>query len=109
MASTNPGRGLLTYAQNFCCGAERTPMFASARYQRHSVSKSLIYMASLNCFFFRHFKESLVLQGSRVIGGNLSTKLSTENLKIFKAPLNQALRTFFASAFEDLVTTTYVS
>jgi hypothetical protein len=87
----------MTYAQNLCCGAARKCAFHALRYQSNSASKLLIYIASLNCFFYGHFKKTLDLQGLRVIAAKLSTKLSTENLEISKEPLNQALRALFAS------------
>jgi hypothetical protein len=100
MASIKNACSSATYAQNLCCGAARTPMWATARYQSHSACKSLIHIASLNCFFSGQSKESLDLQGLRVIRDKLSTKLSTENLEICKVLLNQALRAFFACIFE---------
>jgi hypothetical protein len=107
MASTKYGTEVVTYAQNLCCGAARTPMWASARYQSSSAAKSLIYIGSLKCFFLRHFSETLVNQGFRTIGHKLSTKLSTENLENCKATSNQALSTFFASEFAGLATNAY--
>jgi hypothetical protein len=101
--------GVKTYAQNLCCGAAINRMWCSARYQSHSVAKLLIYIASLNCFFCGHFNESLANQGFRPIRTKLSTKLSTEKLKIFKAPLNQALSAVFACFSEDSPTITYIS
>jgi xanthine/uracil/vitamin C permease (AzgA family) len=109
MVSTKSGLRGLTYAQNLCCGASRVRVSSVLRYQSHSASKSLICIASLNCFFYGHFKKTLDLQGLWVIAAKLSTKLSTENLEISKAPLNQALRAFFASAFGKSLTSAYVT
>jgi hypothetical protein len=101
MANTKSGLRALTYAQNLCCGAARKCALHVLRYQSNSAPKLLIYIASLNCFFYGHFKQTLDLQGLRVIAAKLSTKLSTENLEISKEPLNQALRAFFAGAFGE--------
>ena len=90
-----------TYAQNLCCGAPRIALLASTRYQSHSVAKLLIHIASLNCFFYGQFKQSLDLQGPGACEDNLSTKLSTEIVKIRKEHLNQALSAFFACVFEN--------
>ncbi|MFC6281274.1 MULTISPECIES: hypothetical protein [Polaromonas] len=109
MASTKSGFGALTYAQNLCCGAARTQVFDLLRYQSNSACKLLIYIGSLNCFFSGHSKQSLDLQGFRVNADKLSTKLSTENLEICKAPLNQALRRLFVSVFTDSSTIVYIS
>ncbi|MES2511673.1 MAG: hypothetical protein V4625_17240 [Pseudomonadota bacterium] len=109
MASTKPGAGIKTYAQNLCCGAARTPLHRILRYQRNSACKSLIYMDSLKCFFSGHSGKALDLQGFGRLGAHLSTKLSTEKLKICKAPSNQALSALFASAFAAVTTTAYAS
>ena len=101
MANTKSGFRGTTYAQNLCCGAARCSQPSSVRYQSNSAAKLLIYMASVKCFFLGHFKKTLDLQGLRVIVAKLSTKLSTENLKICKALLNQVLRAFSASAFGE--------
>ncbi|MEO5606202.1 MAG: hypothetical protein ABIR13_01270 [Polaromonas sp.] len=60
-------------------------------YQTHSERKLLIYKGSLNCLFAGHCKESLDWQGFAAPPGNLSTKLSTENLDNFKTVKNQGL------------------
>jgi hypothetical protein len=109
MASIKSGLGVKTYAQKLCCSAARMHTPDSSRYQSHSAAKLLIYIASLNCFFCGHFNESLVNQGFRVIRAKLSTKLSTENLQIFKAPLNQALSAVFACFSKDSRIIPYVS
>ena len=44
-----------------------------------------------------------------MIEAKLSTKLSTENVKIGKVPLNQALRAFFASTFGESSTSADVA
>jgi hypothetical protein len=106
-ASTKSGFGRKTYAQNLCCGAARWAARHLLRYQSNSVRKPLIYIDSLNCFFYGQSGEALDLQGFGRCGGDLSTKLSTEKLKIFKASSNQALRAFFASVFVDVTTTSY--
>jgi hypothetical protein len=108
MASTKKGLRDLTYAQNSCCGAASRSGAGDLRYQSNSVAKLLIYIASSICFFCGHFKESLDLQGFRLGRAKLSTKLSTENLEICKAPKNQALSAFFECGFADLTTITYV-
>ena len=108
MANTKSGLRDMTYAQNSCCGAVRVCVRRPSRYQSNSASKLLIYIASLNCFFYGHFKKTLDLQGLRVIAAKLSTKLSTENLKISKASLNQALRAFFASVCGESSASAYV-
>ncbi len=109
MASTKPGSEALTYAQNLCCGAAKIRVRDILRYQSNSAAKLLIYIDSLNCFFSGHSKQSLDLQGLRMNADKLSTKLSTENLEICKAPLNQALRRLSVSTFTDLTTNVYFS
>jgi len=109
MASTKSSLRGMTYAQNLCCGATRKCASHILRYQSNSAAKLLIYIASLNCFFYGNFKETLDLQGLRVIAEKLSTKLSTENLGISNVPLNQALRAFFASTFGESLTSAYVA
>ncbi|MEO5661495.1 MAG: hypothetical protein ABI546_00180 [Polaromonas sp.] len=91
MASTKSGTANRTYAQNACCGAALPSAGRMLRYQSNSARKSLIYIESLNCFFCGQFKQSLDLQGSAAHSGKLSTKLSTENLEICKAVVNQRL------------------
>jgi hypothetical protein len=59
------------------------------RYQTNSACKLLIYIETLNCFFSGQFKKTLDLQGLAARAGKLSTKLSTENLEICKALVNQ--------------------
>ncbi|MEO6018524.1 MAG: hypothetical protein ABIP46_14800 [Polaromonas sp.] len=108
MTSTKYAVSAKTYAQNSCCGAARMVGSVDIRYQSNSAAKSLIYIASLNCFFSGHFKESLDLQGFRAFVDKLSTKLSTENLEILKAPLNQALSALTASGGEALHTNSYI-
>jgi hypothetical protein len=49
----------------------------------------MIYIETLNCFFSGQFKKTLDLQGLAARAGKLSTKLSTENLEICKALVNQ--------------------
>ena len=109
MASTKFGLRGRTYAQNLCCGVARVSTSWFIRYQSNSAPKLLIYIASLNCFFYGHFKKTLDLQGLRMIEAKLSTKLSTENVKIGKAPLNQALRAFFASAFGESLASAHLA
>ena len=109
MASTKFGLLGRTYAQNLCYVAATVTASRFIRYQSNSACKLLIYIASLNCFFYGHFRKTLDLQGLRVIVAKLSTKLSTENLKISKAPLNQALRAFFASAFGESLASAYLA
>ena len=109
MASTKSGLRGMTYTQNSCCGAARVCAPPLPRYQSNSASKLLIYIASLSCFFYGHFKKTLDLQGLRMIEAKLSTKLSTENAKIGKAPLNQALRAFFASAFGESLASAHLA
>ncbi|MGH6639677.1 MAG: hypothetical protein ACREBY_13885, partial [Polaromonas sp.] len=82
MASTKLGTGVRTYAQNPCCGAALGDWPPAPRYQSHSARKLLIYIETLNCFFSGHFKQSLDLRGFAPFPGQLSTKLSTENLEI---------------------------
>jgi hypothetical protein len=91
-----------TYAQNPCCGAARKCIRTFHCYETHSDRKWLIYIASLNCGFFGQFSRGLDLQGLGLHRRDLSTKLSTENLKICKASLNQALSPAFASAFAEV-------
>lgn len=101
-ASTKSGIRELTYAQNLCCGAVTMCLQGANRYQSHSASKLLIYMALLNCFFYRQSSESLDLQGLQAAGGNLSTKLSTEKAGLCKALVNQALSALFACSFAEV-------
>jgi hypothetical protein len=97
-----------TYTQNLCCGAATRRLRAPTRYQRDSACKSLIHIASLKCFFSGHFKETLDLQGFRMRGHKLSTKLSTENLEICKAALNQALTALSTCEIAELKTIAYM-
>jgi hypothetical protein len=106
-ASTKQGIDNQTYAQNLCCGAARGSARDILRYQSNSARKLLIYIDSLNCFFSGQSVKTLDLQGFRRFEGDLSTKLSTEKLKISKASSNQALSAFFASVFVDMTTTAY--
>jgi hypothetical protein len=100
--------GVRTYAQKPCCGAALRAKQAAPRYQSNSVSKLLIYIPILNCFFSGQFKKSLDSQGFAGLSGKLSTKLSTENLEIFKATINQGLSAFFGCIFEELPITGYL-
>jgi hypothetical protein len=109
MHSIKDSFGVKTYAQNLCCGAAINRMWGSARYQSHSAAKLLIYIDFLNCFFYGQSSQSLDLKGLQRRGGNLSTKLSTENLENFKAPLNQVLSAVFACFSEDSLTIKYIS
>ncbi|MBK5204796.1 MAG: hypothetical protein JJD98_05110 [Polaromonas sp.] len=102
MTSTKPIDGVRTYAQNSCCGAALQEQQVTPRYQSNSVSKLLIYIGILNCFFSGQFKESLDLQGFAGLSDKLSTKLSTENLEILKATINQRLSAFFGCIFEEV-------
>ncbi|MES2942389.1 MAG: hypothetical protein V4772_05925 [Pseudomonadota bacterium] len=97
-----------TYAQNLCHGVTSLHNPRAHRYQSHSDAKLLIHIASLNCFFSGQSVESLVKQGFGTFPDNLSTKLSTENLNIFKAQSNQALSAFFAGNSAELATNTYL-
>jgi hypothetical protein len=106
-ASTQYGARLVTYAQNSCCGASRICRRYILRYQSNSAAKLLIYIASVNCFFYRQFNQSLDLQGFWRLGCKLSTKLSTEILEISKASLNQALSATSACDAEDKSTNPY--
>ena len=96
MSSTKNGLRVKSYAQKTGYGPAGLRFPDSIRYQSHSAAKLLIYIASLNCFFFGQSSESLVYQGFQAVRTKLSTKLSTENLKIFKVPLNQALSAVLA-------------
>ena len=51
------------------------------RYESHSDCKSLIYISFTACLFFGQLKQSLDFQGLAGSVGELSTKLSTENLE----------------------------
>jgi hypothetical protein len=104
MASTKPIVRRQTYAQNLHCGFIHPQCPAAPRYQTHSARKSLIYIGSLNCHFSGQFKESLDLQGFAASGGNLSTKLSTENRDIFKAVKNQGLSAWSVCTCEEMHT-----
>lgn len=107
MISTKSRAGAVTYAQNLCCGAVGKRLQRVSRYQSNSACKSLIHIGFLNCFFYGQSSESVDLQGLQPHGGNLSTKLSTENLNICKASLNQALSAFFACVGEDMPTVSH--
>ena len=102
--STQSGAGAVTYAQKYCCGAVRKHLQTLNRYQSHSAAKLLIYIGFLKCFFYGQSSESLDLQGLQRLGGNLSTKLSTEKVSFCKALVNQALSAFFACSFEEVST-----
>ena len=102
MSSTEFAAVVMTYAQKLCCGAASARLPGFLRYQSNSERKSLIYIETLNCFFSGHFKRSLDLQGLAACRGNLSTKLSTENLEIFKPVLNQGLSAQSGCAFEEM-------
>jgi hypothetical protein len=103
MTNTKSGPGARTYAQNLCYAAATPTASPLPRYQSHSAAKLLIYIETSNCFFSGHFKKSLDLQGLAQIPGKLSTKLSTENLEICKAVINQGLSALTGSAFEDVL------
>ncbi|NQW93267.1 MAG: hypothetical protein HQ446_04430 [Polaromonas sp.] len=98
----------MTYAQKNCCGAAAEHLQAVYRYQTHSEPKLLIHIALLNCFFYGQSGESLDSQGLQPSRGNLSTKLSTEKLDIFKAFLNQALSVFFACIERTMSTISHI-
>jgi hypothetical protein len=53
------------------------------------------------------FKKTLDLQGFAARHGKLSTKLSTENLEISKAFVNQGLRALFGCIPQELNTFSY--
>ena len=96
LLSTNLNVRKATYAQNLDGGIVTDQSLWVARYQTHSDAKSLIHIALIICFFLWHFNESLDFKGLKRWQGNLSTKLSTEMLKNFKASMNQALSAVFA-------------
>ncbi|WP_309684650.1 hypothetical protein [Polaromonas sp.] len=102
MTSTKIAPARPTYAQKKYSGAAIGSMWASARYQSHSSAKSLIYMDSLNCFFFGQINKSLDLRGFAAVGSKLSTKLSTENWEIFKTVSNQGLSALSECNFEEI-------
>jgi hypothetical protein len=77
------------------------------RYQSNSARKSLIYIDSLNCFFFGQSRKSLCLQGLAVAQGKLSTKLSTEKHEKCKAVENQRLSGRIGCTFEEAPLTDY--
>jgi hypothetical protein len=107
VTSIKSGIGVRTYAQKPCCGAALQGSQPAPRYQSNSECKSLIYIETLNCFFFGHFEESLDLQGFAPSHGKLSTKLSTENLEICKAVINQGLSALSGCIFEEVPITGY--
>jgi hypothetical protein len=107
-ASTEKRLPSQTYAQNTCCGAARKCIRRFRCYETHSDCKSLIYKASLKCGFFGQIGEGLDLQGLGLRERELSTKLSTEKLKICKRSSNQALRPVSASVFEDSGTSFHI-
>ncbi|WP_457282687.1 hypothetical protein [Polaromonas sp. P5_D5] len=107
MASTKPGDGARTYAQNSCCGAAMVNAGGMLRYQSNSGRKLLIYIETLNCFFSGQFKKSLDLQGFATRHGKLSTKLSTENLEICKAMVNQGLSALSGCTSQEVNTFSY--
>ena len=102
LASTKTAHRRRTYAQKVCSGHARSPLRWASRYQTHSDPKSLIYIALIICFFLWHFNESLDFKGPKRWQVNLSTKLSTEMLKNFKASMNQALSAVFACDLGEL-------
>ncbi|MCJ7799090.1 MAG: hypothetical protein MUP33_04925 [Polaromonas sp.] len=107
VTSTKPAARRRTYTQNLCRRDSGPPIRPELRYQTHSKRKSLIYIGFLNCHFSGQFKESLDLQGFAAPGGNLSTKLSTENRDIFKVLKNQGLSAFFVCNCEEIYTFRY--
>jgi hypothetical protein len=107
MASTKMSDGVRTYAQNLCCGAAMGKTGNILRYQSNSARKLLIYIASLNCFFSGQSKQSLDLQGFAALHGKLSTKLSTENLEICKALVNQGLSALSGCISQEVNTFSY--
>jgi hypothetical protein len=100
--STQTGSGVVTYAQNLCCGAVRKRLQGFHRYQSNSAAKLLIYIDLLKCHFYGQSSESLDLQGLQRYRGNLSTKLSTEKVGFCKALLNQALSALFACVAQEV-------
>ncbi|MES2283546.1 MAG: hypothetical protein V4542_19185 [Pseudomonadota bacterium] len=109
MASTKPALRCKTYAQNLCCGAARWAAGHILRYQSNSACKSLIHIASLNCFFCGQSGKVLDFKGFGRSEGDLSTKLSTEKLKISKASSNQVLSALSASVYVAIATSAYLS
>ncbi|WP_143093295.1 hypothetical protein [Polaromonas sp. OV174] len=105
MTNTLAGLSVQTYAQNPCCTAALRGLQRAPRYQSHSDRKLLIYKASLNCFFSRQSRESLDLQGLEALTGKLSTKLSTENVKICKSLTNQGLSVISGCSTEEVLLT----
>jgi len=77
------------------------------RYQSNSARKLLIYIETSNCFFSGQFKQSLDLQGFATRHGELSTKLSTENLEICKAMVNQGLSALSGCTSQEVNTFSY--
>jgi hypothetical protein len=107
MASTKSGLGYWTYAQKSCCAAAMRGPCRISRYQSNSARKLLIYIETLNCVFFGQFKKSLDLQGFATRHGELSTKLSTENLEICKAMVNQGLSALSGCTSQEVNTFSY--
>ena len=104
LLSTNLTVRKATYAQNLDGKTVTDQFLWVARYQSHSDAKSLIHIALIICFFLWQFSESLDFKGRPRGKGNLSTKLSTENLNICKALANQALSALFACVGEAFMT-----
>ena len=100
LLSTKLARRKATYAQKFTRAIKTHRLLCVARYQTHSDAKSLIHIALIFCFFLWQFSESLEFKGRQRREANLSTKLSTENLNICKALVNQALSALFACVGE---------
>ena len=100
LLSTKLARRKATYAQKFTRAIKTHRLLCVARYQTHSDAKSLIHIALIFCFFLWQFSESLEFKGRQRRESNLSTKLSTENLNICKALVNQALSALFACVGE---------
>jgi hypothetical protein len=105
--STKTARGYVTYAQKFYWSVVTHTAKGKPRYQSHSDSKSLIYIALSNCFLKWQSGESLDLQGLQGGRGNLSTKLSTETVGYCKAHVNQALRAISTCSSEEVRTISY--
>jgi hypothetical protein len=102
MTSTESGTCIGTYTQIPCCGAARQEWMPIPRYQRNSASKLLIYIETLTCYFFGHFKKTVDLQSFDPLSSKLSTKLSTENMDSFKVVINQRLSAFIGCVFEEV-------
>jgi hypothetical protein len=102
--STKRCLNYVTYAQNLCLAPATRAKQHASRYQRHSESKLLIYIAFLKCFFYGQSSQSLDFKGLQPNGAKLSTKLSTEKVSFRKALANQALSASFACFYEEVST-----